>query len=700
MPDFLLEIFGEEIPSRMQARAAADLKHQFAERLKAQGIAHGAVTTYVTPRRLALIARDLPAAQADQTEERRGPRVGAPDKAVDGFLASAGITRDQAEEVETDKGRFYVARLFKPGRRTVAVLGEIVAGLLWDFAWPKSMRWGAEPSTGLSSKLNWVRPIHGVIALFDGDVVTLPLTREGDAGHGIAAGRSTQGHRFMSRGPVTIDDPHAYVAALREAKVMAVADERRDLIARAAAELAFAKGLEIVPDEGLLDEVTGLVEWPVPLMGRIDDAFMDLPPEVLATAMRTHQKYFAVRPRGGTGLAPWFITVANIAAPDGGARIVAGNERVLRARLSDARFFWDSDRKETLESRVAALSGIVFHAKLGTVAQKIERVRALAKALLPYVPGADAAGVDRAALLAKADLVSGMVGEFPELQGIMGRYYARLQGESDTVAEAIAEHWQPQGPGDACPTAPVSVVVALADKLDTLAGFFGVNEKPTGSKDPFALRRAALGVIRLVLENRLRVALLPVFAAAARGHGQDGDTVAADLLAFFIDRLRVHLREQGKRHDLVAAVLGTGTEDDIVRLIARVEALAAFLGTDDGANLLAAQRRAGNILRIEQKKSGERFDQDPDPALYAQDEERALAAKLGTASAATTSAVAAEDYAAAMAALATLRAPVDAFFDRVTVNAPEAPVRANRLALLSRINATMALVADFARIEG
>jgi glycyl-tRNA synthetase beta chain len=705
MAEFLLELFSEEIPARMQARAADDLKRLVTDGLAKAGIGFTHAEAHATARRLALAITGLPLAQPDTAEERRGPRVGAPEKAVEGFLASVGLSLSEVEQRETDKGTFYVATIRRAGRPTSEVLAEIVADAIWSFPWPKSMRWGVDPAKGRSSHLVWVRPLHGLLALLDGDLVPVRLGRDGDDGHALIPGRATRGHRFMGAETFEVTGFEDYRAKLAKHHVMLDAGERRRAILAEAARLAAREGIELVPDDGLLDEVVGLVEWPVPLIGAIDDKFMDLPPEVLSTAMRAHQKYFSLRDPKTGRLAPRFLTVSNLIARDGGQAIVAGNERVLRARLSDARFFWDQDRAQRLDTRVAQLAGIVFHAKLGTLAEKVSRMRLLAAELAPDVK-ANADLVDRAALLAKADLVTGMVGEFPELQGIMGRYYAEADGEDWSVADAIAAHYRPQGPNDACPTDPVAVTVALADKLDTLAGFFLIDERPTGSKDPFALRRAALGVIRLILDNKLRLKLRPVLAAAVAAHAgavAAGDPVAVvdALLDFFADRLKVHLREAGVRHDLIAAVFAGEREDDFVRLLARVEALARFLGEEDGANLLAAYRRATNIVRIEAKKDKAATEASAlDPSLLRVDEEIQLAERLDEVGRLAKSALAHEEYAAAMGALARLRRPVDAFFDRVTVNADDPALRRNRLALLARIGEALAPVADFSRIEG
>ncbi len=696
MGELLLELFSEEIPARMQVRAAADLKRLVTDDLAKAGLDFSDARACATPRRLVLAVEGLPDRQPDVSEERRGPQVGAPDKAVEGFLKSTGLTLEQCQRREIKGKTFYFAVIEKKGRATAEVLAALLPAALARFPWPKSMRWG-------DGALRWVRPLHGIVCLFDGAVVPFEFGP-------VRSGGETRGHRFMAPEPLAISSFADYEAKLRAARVMLDSAERRDVILTGARGLAEAEGLALIEDGGLLDEVAGLVEWPAVLMGGIDEAYMDLPPEVLTTSMRNHQKYFSLR--GGDGnLAARFILVANLEATDGGRQIVAGNEKVLRARLHDAKFFWDQDRRRTLESRVPELDRLVFHAKLGSVGDKVVRLQALVGELAWHVPGVDMAHGERAALLAKADLVTGMVGEFPELQGVVGRYYALHEGAVDAVADAIAEHYAPQGPNDRCPTAPLSVAVALADKIDTLVGFFAIGETPTGSKDPFALRRAALGVIRLVLENRLRVPLLKVLDAAYRlyekGLGwekeeeaEGGLPVSKRVLDFFADRLKVHLREQGVRHDHIDAVFALGGEDDLVRLLARVEALSGFLATDDGAGLLVAYRRAANILRIEEKKDGASYDGDADAGLLVQDEERELHARLAAAAADAARAVRNEDFAAAMAAMATLRPPVDAFFDHVTVNCDDPALRVNRLRLLSRIRTALGGVADFSRIEG
>ncbi len=696
MPELLIEFFSEEIPARMQARAADDLKRLVTEKLAANGLSFASAEAHSTPRRLALVIDGLAERTADVREEKKGPRVGSPEQAVAGFLKSAGLTSlDQCEQRDTGKGVFYFAVAEKKGRATAEVLAEIIPAVMGDFPWPKSMRWG-------TGTVRWVRPLHSIIALFGGAVLEGSFDLGGAQGK-LAFGNSTRGHRFLSPDAFTVTDFADYKAKLRAAHVVLDRAERKAKIKADAEALAATEGLTLSPDDGLLEEVAGLVEWPVALVGTIDETFMDVPSEVLITSMRTHQKYFALLDKAGK-MAPRFVVVANTATADGGKAIVAGNERVLRARLSDAKFFWDQDRKTKLEDRVSKLGAITFHAKLGTVAEKVERVRVLANKLA-LLTAADSEAAMRAALLSKADLVTEVVGEFPEVQGIMGRYYALGEGEEAAVADAIAEHYKPLGPSDICPTAPVSVAVALADKIDTLVGFFAIDEKPTGSKDPYALRRAALGVIRLILENNKRhLKLTKVFKAAHGAYKVGGfaaaDGVAADLMAFFADRLKVTLRDQGVRHDLVDAVFALGGEDDLVRLLARVKALQTFVGSEEGANLLAAYKRASNIVRIEEKKDGKAYDQPVDPALLTLAEEKDLYGALSAAGETARPLLAQEDFTGTMAALARLRGPVDAFFDKVTVNAEQADLRANRLRLLSQIRATLNAVADFSRIEG
>ncbi|TCS62619.1 glycine--tRNA ligase subunit beta [Varunaivibrio sulfuroxidans] len=680
MAELLFELLSEEIPARMQARAAAELKALIEDGLKSAELAFSRAEAFATPRRITVVIDGLPIKQPDVKEERKGPQTGAPQRAIDGFLKSlGGLTLDDCEQREIKGKTFYVAVLERRGRATVDVLGDILLDAVTALTWPKSMRWGTQEK-------RWVRPLHGVLALFDGAVVPL-------AYGGVDSGRETAGHRFLAPDSFSVDGFSDYEAKLTAAKVMLRPMERRASIFEQAQKLASEVGLSLRADDALLDEVTGLVEWPVVLMGDISPEYTALPDEVLIGSMRGHQKYFSLLNSDGA-LAAKFIVVANMETPDRGAAVIKGNERVLRARLSDAKFFWDQDRKTSLAARTTHLADIVFHAKLGNIDEKVDRVQALASELAGFIDGADKDRVRSAARLSKADLVTGMVGEFPELQGVMGRYYALHDGEHADVADAIRDHYAPLGPHDACPRAPVSVAVALADKIDTLVGFWTIDEKPTGSKDPYALRRAALGVIRLIVENGLRLPLLAVFERA------DGKDIASDLLAFFIDRLKVHMKGRAVRHDMIDAVLALGGEDDLVRLLARVDALQAFIGREDGVNLLTAYRRAANILKIEEKKDGRRYDANPEQALFTQDEERALLRALAAVRADSTPALRAERFEDAMSALAGLRAPVDAFFDKVTVNSDDAPVRENRLKLLSQIQSAMGEIADFSKLEG
>ncbi len=697
MPEFFLELFSEEIPARMQDGARAELARRLGDLLKDAGYGALELETYATPRRLVAAISDLPAAQPDLREERKGPKVGAPEKAIDGFLKSVGMTLDQVEKRDTGKGEVYFAVVERKGRPTTEVLGEIIPSAISAFHWPKSMRWG-------TGRLRWVRPLHRVVCLLGG--IPVPLDLEG-----IVSGGETTGHRFMAPDPFPVKGLESYRKDLEKAFVVLDGADRKARIDTDARKLCADDGFELVEDAGLLEEVKGLVEWPVALMGRFDDMFLDLPDEVLTSVMRGHQKYFSVHDPKTGRLAPRFVTVSNLAASDGGVRIIEGNQRVLRARLSDARFFWDQDRKVSLESRLPRLEDIVFHAKLGTVAGKVKRVEALAGGLAEPLK-ADGDLARQAARLAKCDLVADMVFEFPELQGIMGRYYALHDGVPETVADAVRDHYAPLGPGDACPSTPIGQAVSLADKIDTLTGFWLIGEKPTGSKDPFALRRAALGVIRIILEHDLRLNLTDWFAQALAGHRAAGNeeakkgaeagskTLEQDLLAFFADRMKVHLREQGVRHDLIDAVFALENQDDLTLIVARVDALKGFLDTEDGANLLAGGKRAGNILRIEEKKDGESYGGQADEALLAEEAEKSLHKALLAAETEVGTALDEEDFAAAMAALARLRGPVDAFFETVTVNADDPALRRNRLLLLSQIRANLGFVADFTRIEG
>jgi glycyl-tRNA synthetase beta chain len=696
MSELLLELFSEEIPARMQGKAADDLKRLVTEKLKEAGLAHTKADAYVTPRRLALIVDGLPDKQPDVSEEKKGPRVGSPDQAIQGFLKAAGVgSLDQCEKRTVGNAEFWFAKIEKKGVATIDVLPDLLTRAIGAMPWAKSMRWAG-------NRTAWVRPLHSIVALFAGRVVkgALPLEPES-----IAFGDTTRGHRFIKPGAIRVLNVEGYRSEIKKHYVILDQAERKEMIRRDAELQAALEHLLVKDDPGLLDEVTGLVEFPVVLIGAIDPAFMDLPPEVLTASMRNHQKYFSLTDTEGK-LAPRFIVVANMLADDGGQQIVAGNERVLRARLSDAKFFWDQDRKMKLEDRVPSLATRVFHAKLGTMGEKVTRLQTLAAELCEFIPGADRDRARSAALLAKADLSSGMVGEFPELQGVMGRYYALAEGETADVADAIREHYSPLGPNDKCPTAPNSIAVSLADKLDTLVGFFAINEKPTGSKDPFALRRAALGIIRLIVENKLRAPLNTAIAKSLAGYGPnlktdfDAAKIGQDLVAFFADRLKVALKEQGVRHDLIDAVFALGGEDDLVRLLARVDALKAFLSTDDGANLLVAYRRASNIVAIEEKKDKAKYDGRVDESRLKEPEEAKLHKVLAEVQKDTKILLEREEFQGAMLALALLRGPVDAFFDKVTVNSDDKELRANRLRLLSEIRRTLGQVAEFGKIEG
>lgn len=707
--ELLLELLSEEIPARMQRRAIEDFSALVRDKLKAAEIPATKVRGYVTPRRLAVIADGVPERQPDRSEERRGPRVGAPQQALDGFLRAAGLASiEQCEVRDTGRGEFYFTVIQSAGRPAAEVLPGLLQAAIAELPWPKSMRFPAAP-------LRWVRPLTSVLCMFEGEVLPLALGE-------VPVGNTTRGHRFLSPGEIAVADSADYVAKLEAAHVVLDQDRRRELIAADLERLAKAEGLGVKPDPGLLDEVTGLAEFPVVLIGKIDDEFVrplpeGLPPEVLATAMRTHQKYFSCLKSDGSP-ASRFLFVANNKTPDGGKTIVAGNERVLRARLADARFFWDQDRKIPLADRVDALKDRVYYEKLGTVYDKVRHMEKLAGFLVPYVPGADAERARRAALLAKADLSTGMVGEFPELQGVMGRYYARNDGEDARVADAIADHYKPLGPNDICPTAPDSIVVALADKLDALAAFFAIGEKPTGSRDPFALRRAAQGIIRIILENDLRLPLRGPFIAAAElipvafQRVMEEHEIAGELIGFVFERLRVHVREQGISHDLIEAARRAGRvvpdatsrslvqEDDLTRFMRRVRALQEFLATDDGANLLIAYRRASNIVSIEEKRDACSYGGAVKRAEFRRPEETELERCLREVSNDAPRALEREGFEAAMQSLARLRGPVDEFFDKVTVNVDDKALRENRLRLLSRIRAVMNQVADFSQIEG
>jgi glycyl-tRNA synthetase beta chain len=724
MAELLLEIFCEEIPSGMQARAGEDLQRLVCDGLKEAGLEFGDVKNFAGARRLTLVIDGLPEKSPDVSDERKGPRVGSPDKAIEGFLRAAGLKSvDEAEIVSDEKkGDFYLARIEKQGRATGDVIAELIPDVIRRFPWPKSQRWGA-------GKLRWVRPLHSILCLLGGSVVPFDVD-------GIASGNETRGHRFLSMGAITVTDFADYEKKLRAAHVILDATERQKIILDGARAAAKKANLELVEDDGLLSEAAGLVEWPVVLMGAFDEAFLDVPPEVIITAIKKHQKCFSVQDPKTKKLINRFIMVSNLIADDGGKAIIAGNERVVRARLSDAKFFWDQDRKVKLEDRLPALKDIIFqqkfeeeftHPAVGSQFARVERLEKLANSIA-LITGADPEDASRAARLSKADLVTDMVAEFPNLQGYMGRQYAIQEGVKDSIATATGGHYYPQGPNDDVPKDSVSVALALADKLDTLIGFWAIDEKPTGSKDPYALRRAALGIIRILLENSIRLNLKPLvidgfaYYGEVRGAGHvnelpdDWETlsvqkkgkwiasaVANDLLAFFHDRLKVYLRDRGARHDLIDAVISPEA-DDLLMIVARVEALGTFLDTDDGVNLLAGVKRAANILRIEEKKDKRSFDGSPDESLLKDKEEKALAAAIAEATKTASAAVEKEDFEGAMAALAKLRPPVDAFFDNVTVNVTEGDIaedlRENRLKLLNQIREATLAVADFSKIEG
>ena len=684
MPDLLLEFLSEEIPARMQARAAEDLRKLVTDRLVAEGLTYEGARAFATPRRLALTIHGVPAKQPDVKEEKKGPRVGAPENAIAGFLKAAGLSSISQAKVQPDKkGDFYVAVLDRPGRDAIDVIKDVLHATIATFPWPKSMRWGAQSAK--PGSLSWVRPLHSIVATF-GPETEEPEIVLLDIG-GIKAGDETRGHRFMAPAPFKVRHFDDYVAKLEKAKVVLDPARRADTVLADAKNLAFAQGFDLVEDEGLLSEVAGLVEWPVTLMGSFDKAFLAIPDEVIRATIRNNQKCFVLRDPQSAKLVNKFILVANEEAMDGGKAIVAGNERVIRARLSDAKFFYETDLKTRLEDRLPKFEQIVFHEKLGTQAARIARIVALAGKLAPLV-GADVAKAERAAQLCKADLLTDVVGEFPELQGLMGRYYAEAQDEDEAVAHACEDHYKPKGPDDLVPSDPVSIAVALADKIDTLTGFWKIDEKPTGSKDPYALRRAALGVIRIVLDNSLRLRLAKISG------------VSADLLSFFADRLKVQLREQGARHDLVDAVFALEGQDDLLMIVRRVAALGKFLDTDDGKNLLAGYKRATNIIRIEEKKDKRDYTGAPDAKRYQLPEEKALAEAIDVARKEAAAAVGKEDFAAAMRAMAKLRPRVDAFFDKVTVNVDDKALRENRLKLLNEIREATRAVADFSKIEG
>ena len=712
MPDLLLEFLSEEIPARMQARAAEDLRKLVTDRLVAEGLTYEGARAFATPRRLALTIHGVPAKQPDVKEEKKGPRVGAPENAIAGFLKAAGLSSISQAKVQPDKkGDFYVAVLDRPGRDAIDVIKDVLHATVATFPWPKSMRWGAQSAK--PGSLSWVRPLHSIVATF-GPETEEPEIVLLDIG-GIKAGDETRGHRFMAPAPFKVRHFDDYMAGLEKAKVVLDPARRADTVLADAKNLAFAQGFDLVEDEGLLSEVAGLVEWPVTLMGSFDKAFLAIPDEVIRATIRNNQKCFVLRDPQSAKLVNKFILVANEEAMDGGKAIVAGNERVIRARLSDAKFFYETDLKTRLEDRLPKFEQIVFHEKLGTQAERITRIVALAGRVAPLV-GADVAKTERAAQLCKADLLTDVVGEFPELQGLMGRYYAEAQDEDEAVAHACEDHYKPKGPDDLVPSDPVSIAVALADKIDTLTGFWAIFEPPTGSKDPYALRRAALGVIKIVLQNEIRLALRPlvgrqlaswfetltprVHKFTADQMRQASEAATSDLLLFFADRLKVQLREQGARHDLVDAVFALEGQDDLLMIVRRVDALGKFLDTDDGKNLLAGYKRATNIIRIEEKKDKREYDGVPDAKSYKLPEEKALAEAIDVARKEAAAAVGKEDFAAAMRAMAKLRPRVDAFFDKVTVNVDDKALRENRLKLLNEIREATRAVADFSKFEG
>lgn len=737
MPDLLIELFSEEIPAKMQARAADDLKRLMTNALVDAGLTYASAGAFATPRRLVLTVDDLLAESPTVREERKGPRTDAPEKALEGFLRSTGLTKDQLEARDDKKGQVWFATIEKPGRPAAEIISEALKATVQNFPWPKSMRWGA-------GSLRWVRPLHSIVCILSDNGETEVVSCDVD---GITASDKTEGHRFMAPAQFQVSGFEDYASKLKKAHVILSAEERAEKIWHDATQMAFANGLEVVEDKSLVAEVVGLVEWPVVLIGDIGEDFLSLPPEVLQTSMKEHQKFFSVKDKSGRIVK--FITVANVETEDSGATILAGNQKVLSARLSDAKFFWENDlrvARENIAIWTDALSNVTFHNKLGSQAERIDRVSALAREIAPVV-GANPDDAETAARIAKADLSSEMVYEFPELQGIMGEYYAKESGLSDEIAAVASEHYQPLGPSDDVPTAPLSVAVAMADKLDTLTGFWAIDEKPTGSKDPFALRRAALGVIRLVLESSARlklqhhmgaqivrndpqagrklsaqrlesllrsIASFGVFGAALKTIKQEADENDADfllelesavpealdsLLSFIHDRLKVYLRDRGIRHDVIDAALAMPGSDDLTLLVNRATALQTFLDTDDGTNLIQGFKRAHNILRQAEEKDGVEYSFGPDPKLAETEAETALFAALDTAEASIAPAMEAEDFAAAMSALAGLRAPIDAFFEAVQVNADNDILRRNRLNLLHRISAACLAVADLTRVE-
>ena len=702
MPDLLLELLSEEIPARMQARAAEDLRKLVTDRLVEAGLAYEGAKAFVTPQRLTLAVYGIPARQPDIKEEKKGPRVGAPENAVAGFLKAAGLKSISEAKVQPDKkGDFYIAVIDRPGRNAIDVIEDVLQATVATFPWPKSMRWGAQSAT--PGSLSWVRPLHSIVATFGPETeepAVVPLEFDG-----IRSGDETRGHRFMAPAPIKVRRFDDYVDKLEKAKVVLDPARRADTIRTDAKNLAFAQGFELIEDEGLLAEVAGLVEWPVTLMGSFEQAFLSIPEEVIRATIRNNQKCFVLRDPQTAKLVNRFILVANEEATDGGKAIVAGNERVIRARLSDAKFFYETDLKTRLEDRLPRFEHIVFHEKLGTQAERIARITALAGELAPLV-GADVAKAERAAQLCKTDLLTEVVGEFPELQGLMGRYYAEAQNEDEAVAHACEDHYKPKGPDDLVPADPVSIAVALADKIDTLVGFWTIDEKPTGSKDPYALRRAALGVIRISKSNEINLyprGLLEKHIRTIKPELSDIaiSEIGDDFQNFFDDRLKVQLREEGARHDLVDAVLYLGGHEvGLLSIVRRVEALSQFLDSDDGKNLLAGYKRATNIIRIEEKKDKREYTDAPDVKRYQLPEEKALAEAIDVVKKEASAAVGKEDFAAAMRAMAKLRPRVDAFFDKVTVNVDDKSLRENRLKLLNEIREATRAVADFSKIEG
>ncbi|WP_422019247.1 glycine--tRNA ligase subunit beta [Roseibium sp.] len=695
MPDLLLELFSEEIPARMQRKAAEDLKTLVTNALVDAGLPYEGAKAFATPRRLALHVAGVPAGSAATREERKGPRVGAPEKAVEGFLRGAGLASIDEATIQSDpkKGDFYVAVIEKPGRSAIDIIAEFMPGILRNFPWPKSMKWG-------TTSTRWVRPLHSIVATFG------PETEEPDIVpfefDGIKSGKTTRGHRFLADVAFDVRRFDDYAPALEKHKVVLDADRRKDIILADAKDRALALGLELVEDPGLLEEVAGLVEWPVVLTGSFDEAFLEIPDECIQLTIKVNQKCFVLKDPKTGKLANKFVLISNIVAPDDGQLIIAGNEKVIRARLSDAQFFWTSDLKTKLTDNLPKLNDVKFHEKLGSVGERVQRLIALSAELAPLV-GADATKAKRGAELAKADLVSAMVFEFPELQGLMGRYYATAQGEDASVATAIEEHYKPQGPSDNVPADPVAIAVALAEKLDLLTGFWAIDEKPTGSKDPYALRRAALGVIRVVLENNLRLKLGDLILSALKAQSAKADdnaALVADLLSFFADRLKVHLKDEGMRHDLIDAVFALDGQDDLLMVVKRVEALQKFVSSDDGTNLAAGYKRAVNILKAEEKKDGKPVTGRPHADHLAERAEIDLAAAIDTAGAEAAEAVKSEDFEGAMEALSKLRAPVDKFFEDILVNADDPALRMNRLQLLAEIRDATHVVADFSKVAG